>query len=118
MANLLEIFDPTKLAYDATLGFVDIEMPGEPTVVYDVGSGPPTVALGWVRTGAPASTSFIAGVANCNLWTSTTPGEAGTVATLSLSSFPGTTIGPWTLQAVGCGASTHVWCVEDARDLK
>ena len=66
MASLWEIFDPSNLRYDATLGFTRD----------DSGSGPPQGSFGWIRTGTGATTSNFAGVGNCNAWQSNAPSTA------------------------------------------
>jgi len=55
-ASLWEILDPSNLKYNTTLGYTQA----------DSGQGPPTNALGWVRTGYLSNTSTTAGQGNCN----------------------------------------------------
>jgi hypothetical protein len=60
MASLWEIFDPSNLQYDGTLGRTND----------DSGFGPPTADFflngGWVRTGFGSSATGAVGETNCN----------------------------------------------------
>jgi hypothetical protein len=98
MASLWEIYDPSNLKYDTTLGLVHA----------DSGSGPPSGAFnagqGWIRTGAPGA-SNVPGVANCQAW-STTSGQ-GTRASLTAIG------GPWAVIEDPCAGESRVWCVEE-----
>jgi hypothetical protein len=72
MASLWEIHDPTTLRCDSGLGHATL----------DSGSGPP-VALGWIRTGTATNPFDGIGTANCNVWTSASGLNKGTVGFLS-----------------------------------
>ena len=104
MASLWEIFDPTHLRYDRTLG-----ASGD-----DAGSGPPANDSGWIRTGANAQTAAGPGDANCNAYTSNSNGDAGTLVELTEEwDFTGSAISPWTGRELQCNATFPVWCVQD-----
>ncbi len=103
MASLFEILDPTALAYDETRGFV----------TGDSGEGPPSSAIGWVRTGRGSSNAAIAGVGNCNGWTSANPSDQGTIVSLNSSwpAVPG--IPGWIVLTRACDQTANVWCVSN-----
>ena len=111
MASMFEINDPSNLEYNTALGIT----------TDDSGSGPPGSALakGWVRTGAGASGSGVAGIANCKAYTSSTPPDFGTAAGLKENWTAGAiTISPWEAFAQPCDppAFEHVWCVQDSEE--
>ena len=108
--SFAEILDPAALTYNKTLG----------RSAADDGAGPPSVALGWVRTGyASNSTSTLAGTpTNCNLWTSGATTDDGEVGAF-IPPYNGTS--GWEPAAVfgntACdnsqGYNVGVWCVEN-----
>lgn len=107
-ASLWEILDVSHLAYDTGLGFTTA----------DSGSGPPSAASGWVRTGYSSSNNPpVEGQSNCNAWTSGAFGDHGTAAFLSTGWRTGdaSTIvtSPWFGFYDSCSNSTRVWCVQD-----
>jgi hypothetical protein len=106
MASLWEIFDPSNLRYDTTLGMTTA----------DSGSGPP-VAFGWIRTGFTAFTGHGAGADNCNAWESSDNTLRGSVVILDPNwdeqSFVPPRISPWRANNPVCAFSAQVWCVED-----
>jgi hypothetical protein len=113
-ASLWEISDPSKLTYDAGRGNL-----GAPP--NDLGSGPPTLIAGWVRTGYPAfSSTGPPGNGTCFNWTTSlgTP-NVGTTASLNanwdFSQEPAAAGGtwPWLLGTMTCNQTMPVWCVED-----
>lgn len=92
--SVWEIFDPSQVEYDPTLGYNDPD-PGE------IG---PDQMPGWTR-GGPA---------NCSDWNSTAPIDQG--STLRLDPNPGdsaTVISPWEIINQTCAAPARVFCVED-----
>lgn len=103
MASLWEILDPSNLKYNTTLGYTRA----------DSGQGPPTDALGWVRTGYVSDTSMTAGQANCNTWTSSESGHNGTRAFLPSDWTVVKDIHVWTVWTFWCDFGFQVWCVED-----
>jgi hypothetical protein len=124
MASLQEIMDPSNLKY-AT----DLVATGQAHTLPDAGSGPPFSTLAFVRTGVsdPAAGNTVAGNANCNVWTTASTTEFGTVVALkpTWNDSP-THVSPWDAIAKACdnlsdatppagttGARVHVWCVED-----
>jgi hypothetical protein len=81
MPSLWEIVDPSNLSYDTNLG----------VTVADAGSGPPSAAPGWIRTGFLASGGSMApdgsvqpGTANCQAWTSASSEAHGTIVSLPI----------------------------------
>jgi hypothetical protein len=103
MASLWEIHEPTLLQYETTLGA------GAP----DLGFGPPSDYLAWVRTGANTEDPE-PGAKHCNGWTSASASASGTVVMLSddwRSSNVATW--PWLAQTELCSSPRPVWCVED-----
>lgn len=105
MASLWEIFDPSSLQYDTTLGFTSD----------DSGSGP-SVARGWIRTGVGAQASEFSSLPNCNAWTSNLHADHGTEVNLAPtweSPATPTPISPWIKSTVTCAEIERVWCVED-----
>jgi hypothetical protein len=122
MASLQELLDVGTLQYATELGSTAHSLP-------DSGSGPPFSTLAFVRTGVsdPAAGNTVAGNANCNVWTSNSTTEFGTVIALkpTWADAP-TTVSPWDAITKACdnvsdatppagttGARVHVWCVED-----
>ena len=108
MASLWEIFDPTILKYDTTLGRTNP----------DSGQGPPTAigALGggWIRTGFLIAGSHTPGIGNCRLWNDPAATDEGTIAILNADwDFPATNISPWQATIALCTDVKSVWCVED-----
>jgi hypothetical protein len=104
MASLWEIHDPTELRYNTDLGFTRD----------DSGLGPPTNALGWIRTGYQADT-VLPGNANCNAWTSDSGTHNGTSVRLHDDwAIAGDNITPWRVSVGGsCANGRPVWCVQD-----
>jgi hypothetical protein len=105
MASLWEVFDPTNLEYDTTLGTTD----------QDSGSGPPSDLIGWIRTGTQAGNTGGPGDANCNAWSSSAVGDSGTTVRLSEEwniDLVGS-IQPWQGIEISCNQPAKVWCVED-----
>ncbi len=103
-ASLWEILDPSNLKYNPALG----------TTVPDSGQGPPTLYVGWARTGYNPTHSDNAGRANCDAWTSSSDGERGTYAYLR-SEWATTepAIHVWKAGTTRCSLAKLVWCVED-----
>jgi hypothetical protein len=109
-ASFVEILDPAALTYNKTLG----------RSAADDGAGPPSVAVGWVRTGyASNSTSTVAGTpTNCNAWTSGATNDDGEVGAIIPPYLTGTS---WEPAAVfgntACdnsqGYNVGVWCAEN-----
>jgi hypothetical protein len=113
MASLWEIFDPSNLSYDTSLG----------VTTDDSGSGPPN-GSGWIRTGFLASNGInadgtvqVAGAANCQAWTSASSEARGTTALLpvygTIENGDVTVISPWVARTATCSARPRVWCVQD-----
>lgn len=110
MASLWEIFDPSNLKYDTSLGFT----------TDDSGSGPPSGVseVGWVRTGRGKESSNTVNAPNCAAWTNSI--LWGTVVRLEsiwLRLHPNetlaTAVSPWVGETVACSTPHRVWCVED-----
>ena len=106
MASLWEILDVTNLRYDTSLGIARD----------DSGSGPPTQASGWIRTGYIADGGAqVPGIANCDAWTSDNANDRGTFAQLNAfwtaSEF--NIMGPWFVGTDFCDSQRLVWCVQD-----
>ena len=107
MASLWEIWDTSNLRYNSQLGY---QYPDG-----DCGQGPPTDVLGWMRTGATASTSNEGpGRANCSAYTSTTVISGTVVALPDNWSAPDSTMGVWMAGTASCSSSQRVWCVRSA----
>jgi hypothetical protein len=104
MASLWEIYDPTGLRYDRTLGVTSDDM----------GQGPRSAERGWVRTGQRARVEGRQGDANCNAYTSNEATHSGSVGSLLedwetiVSATP-----PWETIALSCATPRRVWCVQD-----
>ena len=109
MASLMEIQDTSNLRYATELS--DYTMSH-----YDAGSGPPKV-YGWIRTGAIllATHSTGAGKANCERWTSASPGINGSIAMPSSNwvDVISPAVPSWWGTADSCDSTWPVWCVED-----
>jgi len=102
MASMWEILDPTVLRYDMTRGSTND----------DVGSGPPSIDKGWIRTGSAPEPSGIPGRASCSGYTSTS-GD-GTGASLEASWEPASSWVPWWKTSnETCDGDWRVWCVQD-----
>jgi hypothetical protein len=115
MASLWELFDPSNLQYDTSLG----------RTAADSGQGPPDGELGWIRTGAASSIgdpngkdpAGAAGVANCSAWTSNSDAADGTFAGLVQTWFfsVATRTDPWFGSTAHCSFTKAVWCVADSK---
>ncbi len=109
MASVWEIFDMSNLKYETQLGLT------RP----DSGFGPPTLGIGWIRTGGEPGASEV-GTANCVAWTDNTHDRTGTrlflprvwvVSNPQLGDV--TAISPWVADESPCDQQAHVWCVQD-----
>jgi hypothetical protein len=104
MASLWEIADPSNLKYNTALGIS----------WQDSGSGPPAIDYGWVRTGYVNYTSYGAGEANCDAWSSDSYSHWGTVVVLPWDwTAEWDDMNVWTASVIECGYSQFVWCIED-----
>ena len=110
MASMWEILDVTQLSYDASRGVTQA----------DSGEGPPAYMAGWIRTGMPSEdTVGLSGTTNCQAWTSSIKGSAGTQVYLYRSwPWGGEAVSdsriPWWYPGGGnCAVPAQVWCVED-----
>jgi len=105
MASLWEIQDPTLLRYDNTLGFNRA----------DSGSGPPSLAFGWIRTGWDSDQAGVPGSSNCSAYTSDSNFGEGTAVALHRlwGSDQTRVISPWIAGGVVCFETSRVWCVQD-----
>jgi hypothetical protein len=105
-ASLWEILDPSNLRYNINQG----------AMREDSGMGPPTVSIGWVRTGYNGDASSTPGQANCNGWDQ----DTGTGTVIGLPSdwtdASQQDIPPWDASLGTCSTSTQVWCVADNPD--
>lgn len=110
LASLWEIFDPSALRYDTTLGFNDADF----GLGFRQGSGPPafgssTVGYGWALTGSHN------GAETCSGYSDATSG-AGTWASLRTQASladPATRSQPWEAVLAACTLPQRVWCVQD-----
>ncbi len=110
MASLWEIYSPSSLLYDTSLG----------AAYSDSGSGPPQ-DYGWIRTGAafPGFNDHDAGQASCNVWTSSSTGVTGTLVGLMQFWDPVSPsvyhnyINPWQSTEQPCNYTYRVWCVQN-----
>jgi len=103
MASLWEILDPSNLKYNATLGWTND----------DSGQGPPASYVGWVRTGWSSSSSSMAGLGNCESWSSNSNSDYGTYVSLPGDWAVAQDIGVWDANTRTCEYPMSVWCVED-----
>jgi len=103
-ANLYEILDVSNLKYANSLR--------DALTRADSGSGPPTFAVGWVRTGWVSDLDPGPGDANCLTWRLATPEGSGSVAWLSKNWGGYDGVG-WVVYYHHCGAVNHVWCIQD-----
>lgn len=104
MASIYEILDVSNLRYDTGRGYT----------LPDSGSGPPQYSYGWVRTGDIAQVAVAAGWANCNVWTSASAADYGTVVGLDYYWDDSATVrSPWDADLLDCSVEARVWCVED-----
>jgi len=101
MASLGEIFDTTNLKYDTSRGFTRA----------DSGSGPPSDAGGWIRTGQASEMGNIAGTGNCSAWTSDSNVQFGTRA--FIEDFWGDPVHQWRAATLGCDEFSRVWRVRN-----
>ena len=101
MASLWEIWDNSNLEYNNALGYDNA----------DSGQGPPTLEIGWGRTGNDSSGTASAGVGNCLNWSSDSSQDAGT--TLRLDNDWSTDVEGWKASGVACHVLLRVWCIED-----
>jgi len=106
MASVWEIYDPTNLEYNRTLGATD----------HDSGSGPPTWYSGWIRTGfMSVSDANPVGTANCGAYTTSSSASYGTTIKL-VNEWQNPTIVDlfvWDAMLVGCNNQMRVWCAAD-----
>ena len=105
MASLWEILDPSNLQYNTSIGFTRA----------DSGFGPPTLADGWVRTGAPLQNEDTPGIGSCLAYTTTNSNLFGTSVNLpeEFNSTQLTVISPWDSSTPTCDQLVMVWCVQD-----
>jgi hypothetical protein len=105
MASLWEIFNPSNLEYDTTLGLTSD----------DSGFGPPTTFYGWIRTGFSSNADGLhAGVVNCFTWTSDSSLDLGSMVRLMpFWGSPQSLIDPWDGFISVCSTARNVWCVQD-----
>jgi hypothetical protein len=110
MASMWEILDVSNLQYDTSLGLT------RP----DSGSGPPTLGIGWIRTGMDAGDGNEIGTANCSAYTNADHDRTGTrvflprVWTIDPNSLsPEVVVRPWVADLSPCDQKAHVWCVQD-----
>jgi len=104
VASMWEILDPSALVYDTSLGYTQA----------DSGQGPPSYqwAHGWIRAGNwAADGSPVAGVANCQAWTSNSPNAYGTFIDIRSDWTVERDIGIWLAFAGACNIERRVWCV-------
>jgi hypothetical protein len=122
MASFQEIIDPSNLEYATDL------VGTQAHTLADAGSGPPFSSLAFVRTGVSDASSgnVVPGNANCNVWTTNSTSEFGTVIALkpTWTDSPNN-ISPWdanvkrcdNIQESGTGnavlSRAHLWCVQD-----
>jgi hypothetical protein len=105
MASIWEILDLSNLQYDTSIGFIRA----------DSGFGPPTLADGWVRTGAPQQNEDTPGIASCLAYTTANSNVFGTSVNLpeAFNSTEVTVISPWESSTPTCDHPIRVWCVQD-----
>ena len=104
MASLWEILEPSALKYNTTLGGTSV----------DAGSGPPGGIQAWVRTGDTTSNGTnVPGVGNCDLWSSNSVSEYGTVARLKGNWSTAPDLHAWDVDVTTCNWTLYVWCVEN-----
>jgi hypothetical protein len=105
MASFWEIFDVSNLKYNTILG-----LKGE-----DSGSGPPSGGPGWIRTGSHSSVISLPGTANCNVWSSDSSLDHGTVVALETNWLiqSDDRVNPWISIARPCDNPSPVWCVQN-----
>lgn len=105
MASLWEILDLSNLEYDTSIGFTRA----------DSGFGPPSVAAGWVRTGASLLNEDTPGIASCLAYTTANANVFGTTVKLpeAFNSAAVTVISPWESSTPTCDHQIRVWCVQD-----
>jgi hypothetical protein len=105
-ASMHEVRSTSVLEYDGL----------RPTssLVNDSGvGGPGTFQTGWIRTGA-ASSGGVPGFVHCNLWTSGSSLEDGTIAHLNhLWATDPDASDRWVTGSIPCNSSQRVWCIED-----
>jgi hypothetical protein len=102
-ASMWEIAAPSNLKYNVDLGHQ----------WGDAGQGPPSGRVGWVRTGYLDSTGVTPGRANCDVWTSDSGIDDGTVAILNSNWTASVEMGVWAVYAYDCAQKHQVWCIED-----
>jgi hypothetical protein len=105
MASLWEIFDTSNLSYDVQLGFTNA----------DSGFGPPS-SFGWVRTGHVSMGTNLAGIGNCNAWTSASKDDYGSIVAPYRDVWDNfnflTPVSPWSARTFPCDAGLRVWCIQ------
>ncbi|MGH9796338.1 MAG: hypothetical protein ACRD5G_16340 [Candidatus Acidiferrales bacterium] len=105
MASMWEIMDPSNLRYETTLGATEA----------DAGSGPPITLGAWIRTGRFAQTVSTGNLPNCNVWTSNSTTDYGTVVGLTdeWSGTAGRPLISWEKTNITCVTHGRVWCVQN-----
>lgn len=112
MASQWEILDVSNLRYAHEIT--------DSSSNSDAGTGPPSDAPGWIRTGDNSGNAATAGGGNCNLWTNNSPEDHGTLTILE-NAWDGDQLnppdvdwlGPWDPEPASCDNSLHVWCIQD-----
>lgn len=103
MASIWELWNPSMLTYDISLGETSS----------DSGQGPPNSYSGWVRTGGFSSGIDPAGTANCSAYTTSSGASKGTIVNFRSNWTTSNTVGPWEASSVACNAAARVWCIEN-----
>lgn len=106
MASLWEIWDPSNLKYNPSLGLT----------ADDSGQGPPSeTSAAWVRTGYGSEAGQLdhPGEANCNAWTSAEITDWGTYVILNEEWDQPADMYVWDAVIGSCTNTLHVWCVAD-----
>ncbi len=116
-ASLWEIFAPSDLKYDSSLG-------AAPTS----GPGPVSGLAAWIHTGNSDSAANQMGRANCNGWSSIDVTDKGSVVVLGTNTSgsggnsmisigfwdsPSVASSPWIPGYFACNQPRPIWCVED-----
>ena len=118
MASMWEILDPGNLRYitDDELGTGYLARRAG-----DSGMGPPSGAIGWVRTGFLSSQERDGGRGNCRAWESSSSADDGSLAGLNTCwdggapcDLTASQMAHWWVTGTGpCHLPQKVWCVQD-----
>jgi len=105
VASIVELSDLSKLHYLTTYAGAY-----QMAAADDQGDGPPAFVGGWVR-----SNGNVAGLGNCDVWSTNSSSISGTLGEVegSYNSTTGQVQVYLSYQSLACNKTAHVWCIQN-----